>query len=476
MIEGLKPYAQYTESGLTTIGMLPNHWQLLRAKTLFREIDDRSVTGKETLLSVSHISGVRRRSETNANMFLAKSNIGYKRCQPHDLIINTMWAWMGALGVSHLSGIVSPAYAVYRPLSGTALLPGYVEHLLRAPAYVAEYTLRSSGIHSSRLRLYPEHFLRIPLAVPPTEEQAAIVRFLDHANRRIDRFIRAKKRLIALLNERKQAIIHRAVTRGLDMKLPMKDSGVPWLGEIPAHWEVSALGRAVRIISGYPFPSQGFSSSDADTRLLRGINVTPRGVNWESVVYWKRTATDDLDGFSLKVGDIVIGMDRPIIASGTRVSIVHETDTPSLLLQRVCCIRPSNRLNAGYLYLLLSGHAFYKYIEPIFTGISVPHLSPQQVRAFMFGFPPVEEQHAIVGSVQAATAKIEAAVKRVQQETALLREYRTRLIADVVTGQLDVREAVKELPVEDEDGGKPVNAGDEIEESEIDDSEQDEAA
>lgn len=117
MIADLKPYAEYKDSGQRWLGQIPAAWQLRRAKFLFREIDERSKTGKEELLSVSHKTGVTPRSEKSVTMFLAKSNVGHKLCRPQDLVINTLWAWMAALGVSRHKGIVSPAYGVYRPLS-----------------------------------------------------------------------------------------------------------------------------------------------------------------------------------------------------------------------------------------------------------------------------------------------------------------------------------------------------------------------
>ena len=222
MIAGLKPYADYMDSGQQWLGSMPAHWGQLRAKCLFREVDERSITGKEELLSVSHLTGVTPRRLKNVTMFMAESNVGHKVCRSGDLVINTLWAWMGALGVTRHAGIVSPAYGVYRPLDGSAILPAYADHLLRTPLYAAEYQRRSTGVNSSRLRLYPEQFLRIPVLVPPLAEQAAIVRFLDWANGRLDRTIRAKRKVIALLTEQKQAVIHRAVTRGLDPAVSLK--------------------------------------------------------------------------------------------------------------------------------------------------------------------------------------------------------------------------------------------------------------
>ena len=298
---------------------------------------------------------------------------------------------MAALGVSRLTGLVSPAYGVYRPLMPDRVLPRFADFLLRTPAYAAEYLRRSTGVNSSRLRLYPEDFLRIHVLLPSVDEQAAIVRFLDHANWKIDGFIRAKRKLIGLLNEQKQAIIHHAVTRGLNPDVPLKPSGIPWLGEIPVHWEVLRLGRVIKLITGFPFASEGFTQKDTAIRLLRGINVTPVGLRWDTTVRWERTPADGLDEFFLEVGDIVLGMDRPIIASGVRAASVQPGDTPSLLLQRVARLRPKERLNGQLLLLLLRGRLFAEYIAPIFTGISVPHLSPEQIRGFKVTLPPIEE-------------------------------------------------------------------------------------
>jgi type I restriction enzyme, S subunit len=241
VIEGPKPYAEYKESGERWLGQLPASWDLRRAKFLFREVDERSKTGKEELLSVSHKTGVTPRSQKNITMFMAASNVGHKICRPQDLVINTLWAWMAAMGVSKHTGIVSPAYGVYRPINTEAFLPSFADQLLRTPFYADEYQRRSTGVNSSRLRLNPEAFFRIPVVLPPPDEQAAIVRFLDHANRKIDGFIRAKRKLIGLLNEQKQAIIHRAVTRGLHPDVSLKPSGIPWLGDIAQHWEVWPL-------------------------------------------------------------------------------------------------------------------------------------------------------------------------------------------------------------------------------------------
>ena len=213
-----QPYAAYKPSGMAWLGDVPRHWDVEPAKWYFREADDRSETGSEELLSVSHITGVTPRSEKNVTMFKAESNVGYKLCRPGDVVINTMWAWMGALGIARQTGIVSPSYAVYRPHSSSRLQGDYTDLLLRTRAYKSEYVCRSTGIRSSRLRLYPEDFLRIKLLGPPHEEQRRIVEFVNSRSAMANSSIHRTRDKITLLKEYRTRLIADVVTGKLDVR------------------------------------------------------------------------------------------------------------------------------------------------------------------------------------------------------------------------------------------------------------------
>jgi len=238
MIADLKPYSDYREAGLPWLGQVPRHWVIKRAKSVFQCVDQRSSTGKEELLTVSSARGVVPRKTATVTMFKAESYLGYKLCWPGDLVINSLWAWGGGLGVSSHHGIISSAYGVYRIRPDARMSPAFVHLVVRSASFNWELHVRSKGIWISRLQLTDESFLDAPIHMPPPAEQAAIVRFLDWANGRLDQAIRAKRKVVALLNEQKQAIIHRAVTRGLDPTVPCKPSGIPGLGDIPAHWNL----------------------------------------------------------------------------------------------------------------------------------------------------------------------------------------------------------------------------------------------
>lgn len=208
--QGLEPRVPRRVSGQEWLGEIPAHWLVERAKNLFTVRDERSEDGSEELLTVSHITGVTPRSEKDVYMFEADDKAGYKRCLPGDLAINTLWAWMGAMGVSPIEGIVSPDYHVY--MSKGQLLPEYVELLCRSRPFVAEVNRWSKGVWSSRLRLYPENFFEIRLPVPPQDEQRNIVRAVERDQRKAYDLRDALQQSIKLAKERRGALITAAVT------------------------------------------------------------------------------------------------------------------------------------------------------------------------------------------------------------------------------------------------------------------------
>ena len=212
---GLDSHTPMRDSGILWIGQIPTHWKAERAQWLFRERDQRSATGDEELLTVSHLTGVTPRSEKEVHMFEAKTTEGYKICMQGDLVINTLCAWMGAMGVSPVDGIVSPAYNVYEPTG--RLDPAYVDALSRLPVFAQEATRYSKGVWSSRLRLYPEDFFKIFLPVPPLSEQQRIVTFLNSERKTLDDLQAAAQRTVNLLKERRAALIAATVTGKLDV-------------------------------------------------------------------------------------------------------------------------------------------------------------------------------------------------------------------------------------------------------------------
>lgn len=213
---GLNPDVVFEPSRLDWLGEIPQHWKVDRAKNLFSVRDERSETGSEELLSVSHITGVTARSEKEVYMFQADDKAGYKLCYPNDLVINTLWGWMGALGVSPLAGIVSPDYHVYKIKN--LYLPEFIELLCRSKPFIAEVNRWSKGVWSSRLRLYPENFFEIRLPIPPLDEQQNIVDRIKVEQDRHNELNATAQRSIELLKERRAALITAAVTGQIDLE------------------------------------------------------------------------------------------------------------------------------------------------------------------------------------------------------------------------------------------------------------------
>lgn len=217
---GLNPDARLCDRGIEWLGQIPVHWEVKRSKQLFSERNDRSSTGDEEMLTVSHITGVTPRSEKEVNMFEAETTEGYKLVSPNDLVINTLWAWMGAMGVARHEGIVSPAYHVYRIASD--LLPDYVENLVCIDAFKSEVTRFSKGVWSSRLRLYPDGLYEVMLPIPPLHEQRAIAAHLKAERQRGAALETILRSSIKLLQERRSALITAAVTGKIDVRNEVK--------------------------------------------------------------------------------------------------------------------------------------------------------------------------------------------------------------------------------------------------------------
>ena len=210
--KGLNLDSPMKNSGVNWLGQLPKHWSVRRAKFLFTEVDERSQTGTEELLSVSHMTGVTPRSEKNVYMFMAEDYTGSKLCRKDDLVINIMWAWMGALGVSDRIGIVSPSYGIFRQIEPNIFNSWYLEHLLRSTEYVAQYNRISTGLHSSRLRLYAHMFLNMEILLPPKDEQDQIVSITLERAKSIDETMKSIESEMATLGEFRSILISKTIT------------------------------------------------------------------------------------------------------------------------------------------------------------------------------------------------------------------------------------------------------------------------
>ena len=442
MIANLHPYREYKDSGLPWLPQVPKHWDVRRSKYLFREVDRRSKTGTETRLSMSQKHGLIPSSQIDEKRLVSASNVGGKLCEPGDLVLNRLKAHLGVIALSPSHGLVSPDYTVLRPI-GTVNYRFFCA-VYRSPYCGQELRKRAKGIVEGFWRLYTDDFYDIRVSVPPPDEQAAIVRFLDYANGRLERAIRAKRKVIALLHEQKQAIIHRAVTRGINQTVALKPSGIPWLGDIPKHWEVRRLRFCIRGKLSYGANAAAEFDNPDWPRYLRITDFNGDGSLRPDT--FRSLPPHVAKDYLVEDGDILFARSGATVG---KAFLVHTDTVKACYAGYLIRARPAeNVVLPTFLFAFTQSTAFVRWKDAIFNQATIQNIGADKYANLSVPIPPISEQKAILNAVEIDLAPIRAATARIERETELLREYRTRLVADVVTGKLDVREAAKHVPTE----------------------------
>ncbi len=412
-------YPSYRESDLPWIGAIPAHWRVVRIKWLLREIDNRSTSGEEELLSMRQHQGLVCHASVSDKTLDPSDLIGFKRTRPRQVVMNRMRASIGMFAIAPVDGLVSPDYAVFEPISFD--LPEYLLLLFKTPTMGTKFRIESKGLGDGTagfLRLYSERFGAIAVALPPVEEQRQILAFIQAIEKRFARLIRNKRRLIALLTEQKQAIIQQAVTRGLDPDALMKPSGLDWLGDITAQWSVPRIKHLAALRSGESITAEQIDEV-GDFPVYGGNGL--RG--------YTRAFTHS--------GDFVlIGRQGALCGN---INFAHGKFWAS---EHAVVAHPLVDYNLQWFGEVLRTMNLNQYS----ISAAQPGLAVERIRNLRLPVPPLEEQHAIVRAIGRDTASIDRTISSAQREINLVREYRNRLIADVVTGQLDVREAAGALP------------------------------
>jgi len=350
----------------------------------------------------------------------------YRVVRKGNLVINKMKSWQGSLGISGHDGIVSPAYFVFDCVFASRF---YLHRLLRSKTYVAFFAQASDGIRVDQWDLSIDRMKRIPVLAPPADEQAAIVRYLDHVDRLVRRYIQAKQKLIKLLSEQKQAIIHQAVTHGLDPNVRLKPSGVEWLGDVPEHWEVRRVKSLCQMKSG-----DGITAA----------TIEPRG---DYPVYGGNGVRGYTSNYTHEGQYILIGR------QGALCGNVHVANGRFWASEHAVVVTLHSAYNVSWFAATLEVMNLNRYS----IAAAQPGLAVERIMNLWLAVPPEKEQALIARHIEDGTVGLRQAFDRTEREIALLREYRTRLIADVVTGKVDVREAAAtfrdelkdELPIEE---------------------------
>lgn len=388
-------------------------------------------------------TGVRVRSfDGSGRKQVMSDRSKYKRAEKGDVAYNMMRMWQGAVGVAPEDGLISPAYVVASPLEGVK--SRYFTELFRTDSYMGEVDAHSHGIVKDRNRLYWADFKEIFSVYPPPDEQELIARFILHIDGLIRGYVGAKRRLINSLEAQKLAIVEDAVTRGLDRGVGLKPSGAEWLNKIPEHWSATRLKFIASDIVDCLHATPVYSD-DGSYPAIRTADVTPgalllstaRLVDESHYQRWtQRMVPREGDILYTREGER-FGIAAPVPA-GVELCIS----------QRMMAFRIRDTYNSAYIMWQINCRHVYAQAASDLIGAAAPHVNVERIKNFWLLTPPRHEQDGIVEELERATAEIRIAIGHARDEIRLVREYRRRLVSDVVTGQLDVREAAAQLPHE----------------------------
>lgn len=440
MIEGLKPYAEYKASGLPWLDTIPKHWDMVPNRALMR--DQRQVVGacasEYTLLSLT-LRGVIARDMVNPKgKFPARFNT-YKVVKPNDFVfcLFDIDETPRGVGLSTLKGMITGAYDIFSPTP--RISPRFLYHYY---LFVDEGKLMKPLYTGLRKTIQRGVFASLKAPLPPPDEQAAIVRFLDHANRKIDGFIRAKRKLIGLLNEQKQAIIHRAVTRGLDPDVVLKPSGIPWLGDIPEHWETRRLRFCIKGKLSYGANAAAEFDNPDWPRYLRITDFRSDGTLKPST--FRSLPPHIAKDYPVQDGDILFARSGATVGKAFLV----RTDTANACYAGYLIrARPKpDVVLSEFLFAYTQSLAFAQWKDEIFSKATIQNIGADKYSNLVVPIPKIDEQQSILSQIVLEQRPLDTAITRTEREIALMQEYRTRLTADIVTGKLDVREAAAKLP------------------------------
>ena len=435
-----KAYPEYKDSGVEWLGELPAHWKTLAIKHVARLNPSKSCISIEKMKGMCSFIPMEKLKFNSLSLDEIKgvSDVynGYTYFENEDILIAKVTPCFENknMVVAHElnNGIGFGSSEIYVLRCNDIINNYFLFYRLQEDNFmsIAEGTMTGAG----GLKRVPSEILNnFKFGLPSKKEQSIIVNFLKHETAKIDNLIEKQQQLIELLKEKCQAVISNVVN-------------------VRSNERKTKLKNLVNMQTGYPFPSAKFKfSSDNSIALLRGVNVGVDSIKWDDVVYWDVSALDRLNEYLLVAGDIVFGMDRPWISSGTRVSEIKEQDLPCLLLQRVARIRSNIKSYQPFIKLCLSSNEFREYAEIDLTGVSVPHISPEQISNFYVKDIPFDQQVNLTKNALKKIEKIKIIQEMSEQTIQILQERRAALISAAVIGKIDVRDWVAPAKQENEE-------------------------
>ncbi len=426
-------YTEYKDSGVPWLREVPEHWPIVQSRRYFALRKDRASDGDRQLTAsqkwgVIYQDDFMAREGQKVVQVLLNAEI-LKRVEPNDFVIS-MRSFQGGIEWCGLSGSISSAYVMLIP--NDSVEPSFFRYLFKSKGYIQALQSTSNLVRDGQALRY-ENFVQVPLPMPPKAEQRLVAAFLDRETAKIDALVAEQERLIALLKEKRQAVISDAVTKGLNPRAPMKDSGIEWLGEIPAHWDVRKLKHLGSISYGIgeppPYREEGVP-------LIRATNVDGGKILEEGLVFVDPDDIPERRIFWLTDGDIIV------VRSGAHTgdsAIMRSAHLPAIAGFDMV-LRASKHTEADYIqYCLLSAQVEFGQIALASMRAAQPHLNAEELGGCMIALPPAQEQRKIVSYLAESLDRLDALLSTAQAAITLLQERRAALISAAVTGKIDVR-------------------------------------
>lgn len=437
-----KRYEEYRVSGVEWLGEIPSHWQAKKIRRLCqvkrgaspRPIDDLAYFDDDGEYAWVRISDVTASSKYLSVTEQRLSRLGQSKSvcmEPGDIFLSIA-ATVGKPIIAQIRCCIHDGFVYF---SGLKENREYLFYL-----FSGGELYKGLGKLGTQLNLNTDTVADIYIPLPTIPEQRAIADFLDRETAKIDTLIQKKERLIELLQEKRAALISNAVTKGLDPSVPMKDSGVEWLGQIPEHWEIKRLGIKCTVKARLGW--RGLKASeyiDDGYIFISTPNIKETIIDFENVNYISEERYLESPEIMLQVGDVLIAKDGSTLGI---VNVVRELPSPATVNSSIAVIRPREPVCSEFLHYFIAGSYTQSIIHQIKNGMGVPHLFQEDLRKFVLLFPPLFEQQVIADFIDKETARIDLLVDKTRRHMEKLREYRNAMISAAVTGKIDVREEV----------------------------------
>ena len=436
MNSGLIPYKKYKPVNYDYFRQVPEGWEVLPNIAVFAERISKGHADEE-LLSVTIGKGIIRQTENEIKKDSSnedKSN--YKLVKEDDIAYNKMRMWQGSVGYSQYRGIVSPAYIVLKPK--TTINSEYYHYLLRTNFYTNYSKRFSYGIVDDQLSLRYKDFKRMYSIVPPFETQNRIVEYLSRKSKQADTFIEKQTRLIELLKEQKKAIINKAVTKGLNPDVPMKDSEIEWLGMIPAYWKITKIKFVAKLNPNKT--ESGFTKNSMKLAIFLPMeNVSEAG---EIMTELKKPIKELWEGLTyFRKKDVLLAKITPCFENGKGAYLKNLDTEIGFGTTEFHVLRATKKILQLFLFYILRSTVFKKIGKEHMVGTAGQQRVPTNFLAnYRIALPSIHEQHQIVSHIETKTAKIDQAIQKAEKEIALVKEYLQSLIYHVVIGKLEVKD------------------------------------